>query len=232
MNRYYNPVRTVEGPGCLSQLPQVLEEMTLPQRKVLVLAWSQQALEHPAVAALLGKESGMEAKSLVFTASNPTVATRKGERRGSKKSGVYGLQPHRGAAVSGVAGDNDFCPRGGGSHWGRQCAGCRQVPVLLVRSGVGKSPGIAGGHHRWKITPRRPVDRRAHHSGHRKRGHLLGHNLGPGAKLQALLAQGMPVQLAVSSALDAAAHAVESYWANHTNAVSRGLALEAIVTVS
>ena len=45
------------------------------------------------------------------------------------------------------------------------------------------------------------------------------------------LAQGMPVQLAVSSALDAAAHAVESYWANHTNAVSRGLALEAIVTV-
>ena len=73
MNRYYNPVRTVEGPGCLSQLPQVLEEMTLPQRKVLVLAWSQQALEHPAVAALLGKESGVEAKSLVFTASNPTV---------------------------------------------------------------------------------------------------------------------------------------------------------------
>ena len=45
------------------------------------------------------------------------------------------------------------------------------------------------------------------------------------------LAQGMPVQLAVSSALDAAAHAVESYWANHTNAVSRGLALEAIATV-
>ena len=162
MNRYYNPVRTLEGPGCLRQLPQVLEEMTLPQRKVLVLAWSQQALEHPAVA---------------------------GERRGSKKSGVYGLQPHRGAAVSGVAGDNGFCPRGGGSHWGRQCAGCRQVPVLLVRSGVGKSPGIAGGHHRWKITSRRPVDRRAHHSGYRKRGHLLGHHLGSGAKLQALFGE-------------------------------------------
>ena len=53
MNRYYNPVRTLEGPGCLRQLPQVLEEMTLPQRKVLVLAWSQKALEHPVVAALL-----------------------------------------------------------------------------------------------------------------------------------------------------------------------------------
>ena len=45
------------------------------------------------------------------------------------------------------------------------------------------------------------------------------------------LAAGMPVRLAVSSALDAVAHAVESYWARHTNAVSRALALEAIRTV-
>ena len=45
------------------------------------------------------------------------------------------------------------------------------------------------------------------------------------------LTQNMPVKLAISSALDACAHAVESYWANHTNAVSRGLALEAISTV-
>lgn len=45
------------------------------------------------------------------------------------------------------------------------------------------------------------------------------------------LAAGMPVTLAVSSALDAAAHAVESYWAKGTNAVSRGLALEAIRTI-
>ena len=73
MNRYYNPVRTVEGPGCLSQLPQVLEEMTLPQRKVLVLAWSQKALEHPVVAALLQEGSGLEAQGLVVTASNPPV---------------------------------------------------------------------------------------------------------------------------------------------------------------
>ena len=45
------------------------------------------------------------------------------------------------------------------------------------------------------------------------------------------MAAGMPVRLAVSSALDAVAHAVESYWARHTNAVSRALALEAIRTV-
>lgn len=45
------------------------------------------------------------------------------------------------------------------------------------------------------------------------------------------LAAGMPIALAVSSALDAAAHAVESYWAKGTNAVSRGLALEAVRTI-
>ena len=45
------------------------------------------------------------------------------------------------------------------------------------------------------------------------------------------LAEGMPVRLAVSSALDAVAHAVESYWARHTNTVSRALALEAIRTI-
>ena len=45
------------------------------------------------------------------------------------------------------------------------------------------------------------------------------------------LAAGMPLPLAVSSALDAAAHAIESYWARGTNAVSRGLALEAIRTI-
>ena len=45
------------------------------------------------------------------------------------------------------------------------------------------------------------------------------------------LAAGLPLPLAVSSALDAAAHAIESYWARGTNAVSRGLALEAIRTI-
>lgn len=42
------------------------------------------------------------------------------------------------------------------------------------------------------------------------------------------LAATMPVKLAVSSALDALSHAVESYWARGTNCVSRALALQAV----
>ena len=45
------------------------------------------------------------------------------------------------------------------------------------------------------------------------------------------LAAGMPLKLAVSSALDAVAHAVESYWARGSNCVSRALALEAVHTM-
>ena len=41
----------------------------------------------------------------------------------------------------------------------------------------------------------------------------------------------MPLKLAVSSALDAVAHAVESYWAKGSNCVSRALALEAVRTI-
>ena len=42
------------------------------------------------------------------------------------------------------------------------------------------------------------------------------------------LTKGMPLKLAVSSGLDAAAHGVESYWAKGTNCVSRAMALSAI----
>ena len=41
----------------------------------------------------------------------------------------------------------------------------------------------------------------------------------------------MPVKLAVSSALDAAAHAIESYWANGSNIISKALALGAVRTI-
>ena len=45
------------------------------------------------------------------------------------------------------------------------------------------------------------------------------------------LAASMPLKLAVSSALDAVAHATESYWAKASNAASKALALRAIRTV-
>lgn len=225
MNRYYNPVRTVEGPGCLSQLPQVLEEMTLPQGKVLVLAWSQKALEHPVVAALLQEGSGLEAKGLVFTASNPTV-----EQLFQVWRETTAFAPEVVVAIGGGSvldvGKSLCC------LYGRELESLQALREAIAGGklrpaaqwiGVPTTAGTGSEVTCWATIwdPEQNC----------KRSLESQENYAYAALVDPELAQGMPVQLAVSSALDAAAHAVESYWANHTNAVSRGLALEAIVTV-
>ena len=44
MNRYYNPVRTVLGRGCVSRLPEILEEMETEKGRILFLMWNEKAL--------------------------------------------------------------------------------------------------------------------------------------------------------------------------------------------
>ena len=73
MNCYYNPVHTLQGPGCLAQLPALLHTLPAEEHRVLVLAWSEEALRHPVLAGLLTPGGEFAAQSLVFTASNPTV---------------------------------------------------------------------------------------------------------------------------------------------------------------
>ena len=50
MNRYYNPVRTLEGAGCVSRLEEILEGMDLVRKNVLLLVWGEALLENPAFA--------------------------------------------------------------------------------------------------------------------------------------------------------------------------------------
>ena len=73
MNRYYNPVRTLEGAGCVSRLEEVLERMDLVRRNVLLLVWGEPLLENPVFAGLLGEDSAFAVRSMIFRASNPTV---------------------------------------------------------------------------------------------------------------------------------------------------------------
>ena len=73
MNRYYNPVRTMEGPGCVQNLPDVLQGMALERNRVLLLVWDETVLERAPFAQLQNGDLGYEVRSLVFRASNPTV---------------------------------------------------------------------------------------------------------------------------------------------------------------
>ena len=71
MNRYYNPVQTIEGAGCTAELAGLLEDMGLVQRNVLLLVWSEMVLDLPAFAGL--SNAGFTIRVQVFRASNPTV---------------------------------------------------------------------------------------------------------------------------------------------------------------
>ena len=73
MNHYYNPVRTIQGPGCIAELENVLTEMDLPHKRVLVLAWDMSVFDLPAVAALADPEKGWDVQPRCFCESNPTV---------------------------------------------------------------------------------------------------------------------------------------------------------------
>ena len=68
MNRYYNPVRTLEGAGCVSRLEEVLEGMDLVRRNVLLLVWGEPLLENPVFAGLLGEDSAFAVRSMIFRA--------------------------------------------------------------------------------------------------------------------------------------------------------------------
>ena len=71
MNRYYNPVQTVEGPGCAGELAALLREMALEEGRVLLLVWNEDVLKLPTFMELA--DAGFMVCSLVFRASNPTV---------------------------------------------------------------------------------------------------------------------------------------------------------------
>ena len=69
MNRYYNPVRTVLGRGCVSRLPEILEEMEPEKGRILFLMWNEKALPEE----IFFRLKDFQVKTMTFEASNPTV---------------------------------------------------------------------------------------------------------------------------------------------------------------
>lgn len=225
MNSYYNPVHTIQGPGSLAQLPELLQSLPKDQRRVLILAWSEGALRHPVFAGLLAENSEFEVRSLVFTASNPTV-----DQLFDAWKDTCEFCPH---VVIGVGGGTILdvakslcclygCELNSADDLRRRIVAGDLKPAARW-IGVPTTAGTGSEVTCWATIwdPERDA----------KRSLESKENYAWAAFVDPELAQGMPIKLAVSSALDAVAHAVESYWARRTNAVSRALALEAIRTI-
>ena len=225
MNRYHNPVRTVEGPGCARQLPALLGEMNLERRKILLLVWGQSVLEHPAFVGLL-REHAYEVRPLVFQASNPTV-----EQLYEVYRQTRAFQPEVVIAVGGGSildvGKSLCC------LYGKDLQSPDELRALIQEKayghpaarwiGIPTTAGTGSETTCWATIwdPKQDA----------KRSVECQENYAWAALVDPELAAGMPLKLAVSSALDAVAHAVESYWAKGSNCVSRALALEAVRTI-
>ena len=224
LNRYYNPVQSFEGPGCTAELTDLLQKMELKEGRLLLLVWSEKVLKLPAFAGLA--DNGFTICSMVFQASNPTVSQLFETYQATRE-----FRPEVVVAVGGGStmdvGKSLCCLYGkdlpdedslrrliAEKNYGRPAARWIGVPTT---AGTGSEVTC------WATIWDPEQDA--------KRSVECHENYAWAALVDPELAVGMPTALAVSSALDAVAHAVESYWARGTNAVSRGLALEAIRTI-
>ena len=226
MNRYYNPVRTVQGPGCVRQLPELLQELKPAGRRVLLLLWNESLAEELPFSAMLAGTESFQARMLVFRDSNPTVEQLFDAYRATK-----GFSPDVVVAVGGGStldvGKSLCClygreiPDAGAL---RRIIRDKDYPVQTARwIGVPTTAGTGSETTCWATIWDPSQDA--------KRSVECRENYAWAALVDPELTAGMPLALAVSSALDAVAHAVESYWARGTNAVSRALALEAVRTI-
>ncbi len=218
MDAYFNPVRTLLGRGAASRLKEVANE--LGARRILVVEWSPVVEKLDAFKDL---KDGAEACFKPFTASNPTV-----EQLFSFMRECAPFKPDLIAAVGGgsvmdVA--KSMCAMGFDGYADAQAlrqaiaSGAhveRKLPWIGIPTTAGTGSEVTCWATVWdpSCKCKRSIEDRS--------------NYAKAALVDADLSSALPPSLAMSSALDAMAHAIESYWARSTNAVSRALALQAI----
>lgn len=226
MNRYYNPVKTIQGKGCASNITETLNELNLSNKKVLFITWGKEVLEMPAFSQLFNNENGFEIHTEIFQASNPTV-----EQLFDIYKRTKGFSPESVIAVGGGSimdvGKSLCCLFGKeieDEESLRKIIKNKEYGIPEIRwIGIPTTSGTGSEVTCWATIWDPSRDQKLSIENHG--------NYAYAALVDPELTCGMPLKLAVSSALDAMAHAVESYWARGTNCVSRALALNAVQTI-
>lgn len=223
MNQFCNPVYTVQGAGCLNRLPEVLDNMKLKNGCVLVLAWSEKVLEYDVFLKLQQSKQPLDIHTVVFEASNPTVEHLFRVYQETKEFFPEAVIAIGGGSIMDVG--KSLC-----------CLYGKDVPDVDNLRELIKNKGFGQPDTRWIGIPTTAGTGSEvtcwatiwDPSMNAKRSIENHDNYAYAALVDPQLTEGAPLKLAVSSALDAVAHAVESYWAKATNVVSRALALQAV----
>lgn len=225
MNCYYNPVRTYQGYGSLNQLSKLTQTCVSPESTILLLVWNESVLEIPEIAEFVTKEKyHLVVQS--FTASNPELTQLYEMYCQTKMLNVGLIIAIGGGSVLDVG--KSLC-----CLYGKDIASEEDLRKMIRNKtygspacpwiGVPTTAGTGSEVTCWATIWDSPNNA--------KYSVDTPENYAYAAVVDPTLAVSMPLKLAVSSALDAVAHATESYWAKASNTVSKALALSAIRTI-
>ena len=225
MNYYYNPVRTCQGYGSLNQLSKLAQTCASPESTILLLVWNKSVLEIPEIAEFVAQEK-YHLVVQPFTASNPEL-TQLYEMYCQTRMLNVGLVIAIGGGSVLDVGKSLCC------LYGKDISSEEDLRNMIRTKtygspacpwiGIPTTAGTGSEVTCWATIWDSPNNA--------KYSVDTPENYAYAALVDPTLAASMPLKLAVSSALDAVAHATESYWAKASNTVSKALALSAIRTI-
>ena len=220
LNTYYNPVRTYQGVGSLSVLPQLVNGLN--PKKILLLIWDKSVLENRYI-----KETAAAFADILtiktFAWSNPEMFQLYEIYNETKNENYELVIAVGGGSVLDVG--KSLC-----------CLYAQPVESLEAMRTMIADKAYSKPQCKWIGIPTTAGTgsevtcwATVWDSEHNKKYSVdTQDNYAYAAVIDPVLASSMPVKLAVSSALDAVCHAAESYWAKASNTVSRAAALAAI----
>lgn len=221
MNYYYNPVRLYWDTHCLKHMSDIVKN--LGANNVLLIKWSEAALENQGGRDLYEALSECDVTEIVFEKSNPDIRDLYNlyiEKREEKPDMIIAIG---GGSVLDIA--KSFA-----AILNNNYGNVQQLREAIASKSTGKPycpwigiPTTAGTGS--EVTCWATI-------WDEEKGAKLSldsaDNYAYAAFIEPEFTMSMPMKLVVSSALDAAAHATESYWAKSHNMVSDVYALKAI----
>lgn len=226
MDKFYNPVRIYQGFHCVQELPRVISEIDRKIENILVITWDESVQKNEDIQGIVKEYSQYQWKFIPFTRSNPEVEDLYQLYLETEKEGFDLIIAIGGGSVLDVG--KSLC-----------CLYDSEITdIAMLRQKI-REKDLKKGKCIWIGVPTTAgtgseVTCWATIWDSKENSKLsLEHqkNYAYASFVDPQFAETMPVSLAVSSALDAAAHATEAYWAKAANLVSGGLACQAITQI-
>ncbi len=225
MYQFYNPVRTYLGNGCFENVGKIIEESVGTPKNVVLVIWSESVLDIKAVKDFI-ENAKYTVKTIVFDKANPTVENLYQLYEESKEVEYDLVVAIGGGSVLDAAkilacikNMNIQCEEDVRTIINEKTYEKPTCKWIGVPTTAGTGSEVTCWATIWDMTKGKKlsVERQD--------------NYAAAAIADATFTTTMPMSLAVSSALDAVAHATESYWAKGRNPVTKALALYSIKTI-